>query len=65
MSDIVNREHLVPEGGSHAKREIVARAYERFLELPVAVVLAVLWLMGAVLLGGCALALYLCVLLLV
>jgi hypothetical protein len=37
----------------------VARAYERFLELPVAVVLAVLWLGGMVLLGSCVLTLYL------
>ncbi len=39
--------------------------YERFLGLPVAVVLGVLWLVGAVLLGVCALALYLYVSLLV
>jgi hypothetical protein len=35
------------------------RAYERFLELPVFVVLAVLWLMGAVLLSACALGIFL------
>ena len=29
------------------------QVYERFLELPVAVVLAVLWLLGAVLEGVC------------
>jgi hypothetical protein len=39
--------------------------YERFLELPVAVVVGVLWLVGAALLGVCALALYLYVSLLV
>jgi hypothetical protein len=39
--------------------------YERFLGLPVAVVLGVLWLVGAVLLRVCALALYLYVSLLV
>jgi hypothetical protein len=33
--------------------------YERFLGLPVVMVLAVLWLAGAALLGACALALYL------
>jgi hypothetical protein len=33
--------------------------YERFLGLPVAVVLGVLWLVGAVLVGACTLALYL------
>ncbi len=39
--------------------------YERFLELPVAVVLAVLWLVGAVLGGMWALGLYLAALVLV
>ena len=34
------------------------RAYERFLELPVVVVLAVLWLTGATLLGSVVLVLY-------
>jgi hypothetical protein len=36
--------------------------YERFLELPVAVVVGVLWLVGSAMLGAlwaCALALYL------
>jgi len=41
------------------------RAYERFLELPVPLVLVVLWLAGAMLMGACALALYLFVSLLV
>jgi hypothetical protein len=36
----------------------IARAYERFLGMPVLVVLAVMWVAGAVLLGSCALALY-------
>ena len=35
----------------------VGRTYERFLELPVPVVLAVLWVAGAALLGSIALAL--------
>ena len=35
------------------------RMYERFLELPVAVVVAVLWLAGAVLTGTSVLVLYL------
>jgi hypothetical protein len=35
-------------------------AYERFLELPVAVVLVVLWLAVIGFAGFCALALYLC-----
>ncbi len=34
------------------------RVYERFLELPVAFVLGVMWLAGAALVGLCALALY-------
>jgi hypothetical protein len=38
---------------------------ERFLELPVVMVLAVLWLMGTVFLGASVLVLYLCVTLLV
>jgi hypothetical protein len=33
---------------SHA----IGRAYERFLELPVVVVLVVLWLLGALILGA-------------
>ena len=37
----------------------IERAYERFFELPAMVVLAVLWLAGALLIGACALALYL------
>jgi hypothetical protein len=37
---------------------IGAAAYERFLEMPVAVVLAVLWLAGMALLSSCVLMLY-------
>ena len=36
----------------------LARLYERFLELPVPMVLAVLWLAGAALMGAYGLALY-------
>ena len=36
----------------------LVKAYERFYELPVLVTLVVLWLVGAMLLGSCALALY-------
>jgi uncharacterized membrane protein SpoIIM required for sporulation len=40
--------------------EEIGQIYERFLELPGAVVVAMLWLVGAVVLGGTsALALYL------
>ena len=47
--------------GGQAEQEEgpVVFSYERLLGLPVAGVLAVLWLAGAVLLGSCALALYL------
>ena len=38
--------------------QVVGQAYGRFLELPLAVVLAVLWLVGAVLEGMCVVALY-------
>ena len=38
---------------------IIGRAYERFLELPVVVVLAVLWLLGGAIIGSCLLAIYL------
>jgi hypothetical protein len=40
---------------SHA----IGRAYERFLELPVVVVLVVLWLLGALILGAVAVVAYL------
>ena len=36
----------------------IGPGYERFLELPVAVVLLVMWAAGAVLLGACALVVY-------
>ena len=38
----------------------IVRVYEWFLELPVAIVLSVLWFAGVGLLGLSALALYLC-----
>jgi hypothetical protein len=45
--------------GAHALLPLtVGQAYERFLELPVVVVLAVMWLAGATLLGSVALVLY-------
>jgi hypothetical protein len=43
----------------------LGRVYRRFLELPPAVVLSVLWLAGLAVLGSCVLALYLYVSLLV
>ncbi len=43
----------------------IGRAYkrflERFLEMPVVIVLSMLWFAGAALIGSCALALYLAV----
>lgn len=42
-------------------REWVKKAYKKFLEWPVPVVLAVLWFAGVTLLGAGILALYLCV----
>jgi hypothetical protein len=36
----------------------MAHAYARFLEMPVGVVLALVWLAGAAFLGSCALVLY-------
>jgi hypothetical protein len=36
----------------------IGQAYERFLELPVWVVLSVMWVGGVVLLGACALVVY-------
>ena len=40
---------------------IVGRAYERFLEMPVALVLVVSWLAGVALMSSCALVVYLAV----
>jgi len=50
--------------GSPNKRQVrlkasLERTYERFLGLPVPVVLTVLWLGGWALVGWCAIALYL------
>jgi len=45
-------------------RGVVLARYALFLKLPVAMVLAMLWLVGAAFLGSCLLALYLCVTLL-
>jgi hypothetical protein len=43
----------------HARRPgVVGACYERFVRLPVAVVLALMWLVGAALLGSWALVLY-------
>ncbi len=42
----------VERGGS------VVRQYERFLQMPVAFVLAVMWVAGAILIGSCVATLY-------
>ncbi len=39
----------------------IDRAFERFLEMPVVIVLSMLWFAGAALMGSCALVLYLAV----
>ena len=39
-------------------KRFVGKAYNRFLELPVTLVLAVFWFLGATLIGLCLLALY-------
>jgi hypothetical protein len=44
---------------SGSEATISSRVYGKFWELPVALVLAVLWTTGAVVLGLCAAALYL------
>jgi hypothetical protein len=36
----------------------IVRAYERFLELPVPVVLVMLWLLGALILGAVVMGVY-------
>jgi hypothetical protein len=46
-------------GGRFEREGIVARSYERFLELPVVGVLTAMWAAGVALLGSCALILYL------
>jgi hypothetical protein len=42
----------------HTPKQMVARAYEGFLGLPVLVSLAAMWVAGAALLGSCVLVLY-------
>ena len=49
----------VPPGiGAPTPKRMVARGYERFLGLPVWVVLAAMWVTGAALLGSSVLVLY-------
>jgi hypothetical protein len=58
------RERVKPRATEEVKTrrpggEAPSDIYARFLELPVALVLVVLWLVGVVLLGLCGLTLYL------
>jgi hypothetical protein len=60
----LNASALTPSHGQGTSTPLsvaIGSAYERFLEMPVAFVLGVMWLAGAVLMGSCALALYLVV----
>jgi hypothetical protein len=50
-----------PQGTSAALSLEVGRVYERFLEMPVAFVVGVVWLAGTVFMGSCAFVLYLVV----
>jgi hypothetical protein len=52
-------EDRAPNGHVEQEQGPAVSSYERFLELPVAGVLAVMWVAGAALLGSCALTLYL------
>ncbi len=49
-------------GVGRVPNDQVGRTFERLLGLPVAVVVTVLWLVGTVLAGTCALVVYLVVL---
>jgi hypothetical protein len=49
---------LVARGGTLLRDDLVGQYYERFLELPVPFVLAVLWFVGAVIEGALVVALY-------
>ena len=60
-NDLLSREALEERylhNASPSDGFIGAAAYERFLEMPVAVVLALLWLAGMALLSSCVLLLY-------
>jgi hypothetical protein len=54
----VQEAHVVSPAPSTPSPGPTALAYERFLEMPVDVVLVLPWLAGAALLGSCALVLY-------
>jgi hypothetical protein len=58
VASISSRVAFTAIGGGFVLREHTVRAYEGFLELPVPVVLAVLWVAGAVLEVLCVIAVY-------
>ena len=49
---------FVARGGTLLQEDLVGQYYEQFLELPVPVVLTVMWVVGAVLEGALVAALY-------
>jgi hypothetical protein len=56
----VSKHNSPPSMASTPKHTpLLLRVYEQFLELPVPIVLAVMWLAGAALISLCGLALYL------
>ncbi|CAA9428841.1 MAG: hypothetical protein AVDCRST_MAG01-01-2761 [uncultured Rubrobacteraceae bacterium] len=56
---LILREDRALGGHVEQAKGPLARSYEGCFELPVAMVLAVMWVAGAALVGSCALALYL------
>jgi hypothetical protein len=50
--------HKPPRLTESTPKHDPTRLYERFLELPVSIVLVVTWVVGAALIGLCTLALY-------
>ncbi len=59
----MNGATLSPDVKRDVKRDVerggrVVRQYERFLQMPVAFVLAVMWVAGAILIGLCVATLY-------
>ncbi len=54
----IEQAHVVSPTAPAPTSRLGVRAYERFLKMPMSVVLALLWLVGAASLGSCALVLY-------
>ena len=53
------RAEAIPKEPRTTLSAAIGRGYESFLQMPVVVVLTVLWVVGATLLGSCAVVLYL------